>query len=60
MYFLKLVLTSEVEDHAAGSALHGLGSSLLDVDVAGHGCGAEQVLLSFEKELSLIRAAAHF
>ena len=60
MNFLKLVLAGEVEDHAAGVALHGLRSGLLEMNVAGQGCGAKQVLLPFQKELSLVGAAAHF
>ena len=57
---LKLVLAGEVLNHAPGLTLHGLWSGLLDVNVAGEGCGAKQVRLPREQELGLVGAAAHF
>src|ERR1700676_2559031 len=60
VHFLQLVLAREVEDHAAGLAVQGLRSALLDMDIATHDCCAQQGLLSLKKKLSLICAAAHF
>ena len=59
MHFLKLVLAGKVEDGAPGVAPHGLRPGLLEVNVAGQGCGAEQVLLPVEKKLGLVGAAVH-
>ena len=60
VHCLKLVLASEIHDHAARFALHRLRSGLLDMNVAGHGRRAQQVLLTGEQELSLVGTAAHF
>ena len=57
---LQLVLAGEFHDHAAGVALHRLRSGLLEVDVAGQGGGAKQILRSRQQELRLIGAALHF
>ena len=59
VYLLKLVLAGEIQDDAACIAPHGLGPALLDVNLAGHGCGAQQVLLSCENKLSLVGATVH-
>src|ERR1700733_5396296 len=55
--FLELVLAGEVQNRPAGVALHRLSSGLLNMDVAGHSCGVEQVAFPFEKKLSMNRAA---
>ena len=57
MNFLKLVLASEFQDHAARIALQGLKSDALDLDISGQCCGLEQVCFPREQKSASIRTA---
>src|SRR5215471_1620393 len=59
MYFLELILAREVKYYAAGIALHGARSGLLEVDPSAEiGC-AQHVFAGYKEKLSPIRMSVH-